>query len=216
VRRHRLVNFLATIAVISLGVVTLIGLVSPADSSAATVTKLLMRLVAVVAAVAVVVGIVNLIMVHLDRFVCSQRGWPYSLLTLVVAVAVIVLRILDRADIWPDDMEGKDVSPYVFEAVQVSLEAALAAVVLFSLVFAAFRLMRRQVTPWYALFSAMVVVVLLGWMPLEGADALGDAYDWLLRVPVGAGARGILIGVGLGTVTVGVRVLLGQDRSFRS
>ena len=60
-----------------------------------------------------------------------------------------------------------------------------------------------------------VLVALVGWIPLEETEALADARDWLVRVPVSAGARGILIGVGLGTVAAGVRVLTGQDRSIR-
>jgi hypothetical protein len=129
---------------------------------------------------------------------------------------VIVLRILDHADIWPGDLKGEQISVRVFESVQVSLESALAALLVFFLVYAAYRLMRRRVTVWNVVFSAIVVIVLLGSIPLKGTDALADVRDWLIRVPVSAGARGLLIGVGLGTVTVGVRVLVGQDRSFRS
>jgi hypothetical protein len=129
---------------------------------------------------------------------------------------VIVLRILDRADIWPGKLKGEQISVRVFESVQVSLESALAALLVFFLVYAAYRLMRRRVTVWNVAFSAVVVVILLGSIPLNKTDALADVRDWLIRVPVSAGARGLLIGVGLGTVTVGVRVLIGQDRSFRS
>jgi hypothetical protein len=57
--------------------------------------------------------------------------------------------------------------------------------------------------------------VLLGWIPLDNTEAFADVRNWLVEVPVSAGTRGILIGVALGTVTVGVRVLVGQDRSFR-
>ena len=85
----------------------------------------------------------------------------------------------------------------------------------FFLVFAAYRLMRREVTLWNMLFSISAVIVLVGWIPLQKLDALSDARDWLMEVPVSAGSRGLLIGVGLGTVMVGVRVLLGQDRSYR-
>jgi len=127
-----------------------------------------------------------------------------------------VLRILDREEVWKGDLRGEQVSVRVFESVQVSLESALAGLVLFFLVFAAYRLMRRRVTVWSVVFSVAVVIVLLGWIPLKKTDALADVRDWIVRVPVSAGARGILIGVGLGTVTVGVRVLAGQDRSFRS
>jgi hypothetical protein len=44
---------------------------------------------------------------------------------------------------------------------------------------------------------------------------LTQIRDWVLSVPVSAGTSGILIGVALGTVVVGLRLLLGQDRSFR-
>jgi hypothetical protein len=210
-----LIHFLATVAVISVGVVTLIGLVSEQGSIPAILARSLIRLVAVIGAVAVFVGVLNLIAVHMGRFLRSEHGWPYSLITLVVSLAVVVLRLLDRADIWPGDLKGEQMSVRVFEAVQVTLESALAALALFFLVYAAYRLMRRQVTVWYVVFSAALIVVLLGWIPLKATETLGDVRDWIVRVPVSAGARGILIGVGLGTITAGVRVLVGQDRSFR-
>jgi len=215
VKRHRLVDFLSTIIVISVGLVTLIGLSSPEDTPPAQLVAFLVWLVAVIAAVAVLVGLWNLVAVHLGRVVRSEFGWPYSVIVLVVAVAVVVLRILDRAGVWTGDLEGEAISERLFEAVQVSLESALAALVLFFLIYAAYRLMRRQVTIWSLLFTLAVVIVLFGWIPLDGFDVLADAREWIVRVPVSAGARGILIGVGLGIVTAGVRVLTGQDRSIR-
>jgi len=37
----------------------------------------------------------------------------------------------------------------------------------------------------------------------------------MLSVPVSAGARGILLGIALAITVAGVRVLIGQDRSYR-
>lgn len=214
-QRHRLLNFLATIVVMSSGLITLIGLLSDEGTTAADTARFLIQLVTVIAAVAVLAGLVNLVAVHLGRFVRAERGWPYSILVLVVALAVGVLRILDRAEIWSGDLEGEQISARVFEAVQVSLESALAALLVFFLVFAAYRLMRDRVTVWSLLFSLTVIVVLVGWIPFDDMDVLRDVRDWVVRVPASAGTRGLLIGVGLGTLVVGVRVLLGQDRSFR-
>lgn len=214
-QRHRLLNFLATIVVMSSGLITLIGLLSDEGTTAADTARFLIQLVTVIAAVAVLAGLVNLVAVHLGRFVRAERGWPYSILVLVVALAVGVLRILDRAEIWSGDLEGEQISARVFEAVQVSLESALAALLVFFLVFAAYRLMRDRVTVWSVLFSLTVIVVLVGWIPFDDMDVLRDVRDWVVRVPASAGTRGLLIGVGLGTLIVGVRVLLGQDRSFR-
>ena len=214
-RRHRLLNVLATATAMIAGIVMLAGLLSDPGSDWRTLSALVLRLVAVTIAITVLIGILNLLGVHLGRFVRAERGWPYSVVILLVAVGVIVLRILDRAEIWSGALEGEQLSPRVFEAVQVSIESALAALVVFFLVFAAARLMRRSVSVWNVLFSAAVVVALLGWLPLRELDVLADVREWIVRVPVSAGARGILLGVALGTVTVGVRVLLGQDRSLR-
>lgn len=214
-KRHRLTHFLATVVVISSGIVMLIGLASKPGTMPAELAHVTLQVVSVTAAIAVFTGLLNLLTVHLTRFIGAEHGWPYSVITLISAIFVIVLRILDRVEIWPDDMEGEQVSPRLFEAVQVSLESALAALLVFFLVFAAYRLMRREVTPWHLIFTMSVMIVLLGWIPLKNTEVLADLRNWLVEVPVSAGARGLLIGVGLGTVTVGVRVLIGQDRSFR-
>jgi hypothetical protein len=45
-------------------------------------------------------------------------------------------------------------------------------------------------------------------------DQLPVIKDWVLDVPALAGARGILLGVALGTAATGLRVLLGLDRPY--
>ena len=214
-RRHRLLDLLSTVIVMSMGLVTLIGLLSKQGSAPSELTAFTLQLVTVVAAIAILIGLLNLIAVHLGRFVRSEYGWPYSLIALIAALIVGILRILDRAEVWSGDLEGEQISVRVFEAVQVSLESALAAMLLFFLVYAAYRLMRRQVTIWNFVFSLTVVIVLLGSISFKDIDVFNDTRDWLERVPANAGARGILIGVGLGTVVAGIRVLVGQDRSYR-
>jgi hypothetical protein len=62
------------------------------------------------------------------------------------------------------------------------------------------------------------LVVLLGQVPL-GFQIWPDlplVKDWLLQVLGMAGLRGILLGVALGTVAAGLRLLLGQDRPYLS
>lgn len=214
-RRHRLAYFLATVIAISMALVTLIGLVTPQGSAPSNLAVFLVSIVTVVLAIAVLLGLLNLFAVHVSRLRATEHGWPYSLVALLTAVAVIVLRILDRAAIWRGDLEGEMISTRVFEAVQVSLESALAALLVFFLVYAAYRLMRREVSIWSTIFILSMIVVLLGWIPATRFDKVGELRDWIVEVPVSAGARGILIGVGLGTVMVGIRVLTGQDRSIR-
>jgi hypothetical protein len=38
--------------------------------------------------------------------------------------------------------------------------------------------------------------------------------DWVVNVPVMAGSRGILLGIALGTIVSGLRLLVGVDRPY--
>ena len=103
-----------------------------------------------------------------------------------------------------------------------ALAAALAVAVLlalggivFALVFGAYRMMRRRVTWSAVLFTLALLVILVGALPLAQVGWLTQFRSWLLAVPVSAGARGILLGIALATVVTAVRVLIGQDRSYR-
>jgi hypothetical protein len=102
----------------------------------------------------------------------------------------------------------------VLDVLQVAVESALAGMIFFFLVYAGYRLMRERVTLWSILFVTAAVVVLIGYSPLPGLEFLGTFREWLLRVPVAAGTRGLLIGIALGTVVVAIRVLTAQDRTF--
>jgi uncharacterized membrane protein len=67
-----------------------------------------------------------------------------------------------------------------------------------------------------AVLLVVGVVVLLGQVPI-GFQIWPDLpllKGWLLDVPAASGVRGIVLGVALGTVTAGLRILLGQDRPY--
>ncbi len=214
-RRHRLVHFLATVTALSIALITLIGLLAKPGSVTAHTADFLLRIVMVTAALAALIGVLNVLAVHLGRVRQREHGWPYSVVVVLALAGTVTLRIVDRADVWRGELSGEMMSTRLFEAVQVSIESALAGLLVFFLVYAAYRLMRREVTLWHTLFTLTVIVVLLGWVPVNGTEKLADVRDWIVAIPVGAGARGILLGVGLGTLMVGVRVLMGQDRTLR-
>ena len=93
---------------------------------------------------------------------------------------------------------------------------AMASLLAFFLLFAGFRLLKRQRTPWAVLFIATTVVLLLASTALPSflsaiIEPLGDLIN---RIFVSAGMRGILIGVALGTVVVVLRLLTGVERPY--
>jgi hypothetical protein len=49
---------------------------------------------------------------------------------------------------------------------------------------------------------------------LAGTATLRDFLSAIVRVPAVAGARGLLLGIALGAIATGIRVLVGLDRPY--
>ncbi len=158
------------------------------------------RLVAITIAVTIIIGIVNLVRVHLGRLV---KGTIYSLVLLLSFVGTLVWYVLRNGD------------TSLLEAVQVPIESSLAGLLFLSLVYGGARVVQVRPNRWSVLFVAVMVIVLLGTLPLATINPIRQVSEWLMTVPVSGGARGILLGIALATVVTGIRVLVGQDRSYR-
>ena len=160
----------------------------------------LLRLVVILVALSIVIGIANLLFVHVSRL---ARGKLYS---------AVLLASFGFTIYWYVTRQG-DTS--LLEAVQLPIESALAALLFLSLALGGARVLDKRRDIWGLLFVAVVVVVLLASLPLAELAPLRGWSDWLMRVPVSAGARAMLLGIALGMVVTGVRALLGQDRAYR-
>jgi hypothetical protein len=86
---------------------------------------------------------------------------------------------------------------------------------MFFLVAASVRMLGQKRGPWSVLFLAVVVITLVAWLPLRSLELANHFQSWLIQVPAAAGARGILLGVALGTVAIGLRVLTGMERPYK-
>ena len=159
------------------------------------------------AAVALLLGVINLLGVHARRLAV---GNAYSGVLIVSMVAVFVLALTDFLGLTERGVNT------IFEFVQVPLEAAVASLLVFFLLFAGMRLLRRQQNIWAVLFIVTVLLVLLGRTLLPGP--LAEPFRWVNRILsdifVTAGVRGILIGVAIGIVAVSLRVLTGSERPY--
>lgn len=211
-RRGDLLTALASTLVISIGVLTVAGLLLTDDLGVPgnfvdlmqVIAGALVRLTVITIALTVLIGVANLTLVHLRRIGGRQKGYLYSFILLFSFILAIATYLLNR-----------EASLLLLETVQISIEASLAGLLLFALVFGAARMMRDRVNWASALFIISLLIVLIGAIPLSNTDVLRDARDWLLEIPVSAGARGILLGIALATVVTGVRILIGVDRSYR-
>lgn len=200
---NKTAHIIATVVAITFGLVVLLGYFFDVFSQ---ISFVVLRWAAIVLAFALLLGMVNLIKVHSNRIMTRQSGWPYSIvLILSLGLTLIVGR-------------GGPTSPgglSVFEYVLRPLESTLFALIAFFMASAAFRAFRIKDFETL-LFFIFTIIVLLGQVPV-GFQLWPDfplVKEWVMRVPATAGARGIILGVALGTIATGLRILLGTDRPY--
>ena len=167
---------------------------------------------------AVLVGFLNLLISNVRRIETRSEGWPYNLVTVGVALLTVIVGASGRIGTGTDTTalyEETSLIYVLFTGVIVASQAALASLVMFFLVLGAVRMLKSKLSPWSIGFLVVVVIVLVGWMPF-GFMSFANAFrDWLISIPASAGARGILLGVALGTLAMGLRVLTGVERPYK-
>ncbi len=159
----------------------------------------------VLGACALLLGLMNLLLVHERRIRRRERGWAMSVVILVSAVASLALGLVA----WQ-----RPAFTWFYRYLLFPLEASAGALLAFAVANAAVRAWRFGRLEG-SLLALAGLVVLVGSLPVRGGlEGLGAARDWLVAVPVLAALRGLLLGVALGAVATGLRVLLWIDRPY--
>jgi hypothetical protein len=194
---------------IAAGVLVLLGYLLPALLGG--LRALLVQWAVILAAFALLLGIVNLLMVHGKRLAAPKAGMNrlYSaVLLLSLVLTILLVGLSGPTGTW---------SVWLVNTFQIPVEASLLAVLAVVLVYAAARLLSRRLHWASLLFLGTVVLVLLGMAPLlfiGEVPFLSSLRQWLASVPALAGARGLLLGVALGVIATGLRILMGVDRPY--
>jgi hypothetical protein len=197
--------FIAVIA-IATGVLILFGYFF---ESFAVVQSLLLNWAIILASVAALVGIFNLTVVHMDKIRRGEKGGIYSALLVIGLVGTLGFGILLRPQ--------HSVMQMVLNGIIIPAEAALLGLLTISLLYAAIRLLRRRPDMMSVVFLVTAALLFLGsaTLPFGDIPLIGTLIrPWVSQVLALGGARGILIGVALGTLTTGLRVLFGVDRPY--
>ena len=161
------------------------------------------------AAIAALVGVVNLLLVHFRRLSAPQGKDYYSLFFIIAFIATLGIGLI----LGPADLGYQT----AVNAIIIPIETSLMALLAVSLAYACLRLLQRRkgVMPIVFLVSTLVFLVLSG-----GFLAIGDQVPVFKEIQSiiswlpAAGARGILLGIALGSLTTGIRILMGADRPY--
>ena len=162
----------------------------------------------IVYAFALILGSVSLWNSHARKVRQRAQGWPYSIVTLVTLVTVTALGV------WKGVGEGSPVGR-IYNMVNAPLASTMFALLAFFIASAAFRAFRaRNLEATLLLTTAILMMI--------GRVSVGEFLwkgfpgftEWLLDVPNLAAKRAVAIGVGLGAVSTGLKIILGIERSY--
>ena len=158
--------------------------------------------------VALLIGVINLFIVHLNKAI-SDHPSRYNSIALLVGLILTLLVVG-----WFKPTHA--VSVWIFKYIQIPIESSLVALLSIVLIYSGVRLLRRKPNLLTIVFLATTVVILLVSGPLFGIEIPGLAAlrIWIGKVPAVAGARGILLGISLGIIAAGLRILMGADRPY--
>jgi len=164
----------------------------------------------ILAALALFIGVFNLLAVHADKVRSKKKGGFYSLILILSMLVTLVLGLWLRPD--------HPLMALIFNAIQLPVETSLMAMLVVTLTYASIRLLRRRSNLISVIFLVTALLILLGSAPLPFIGSLPIVSDmirpFIAQVLAAAGARGILIGVALGALTTGLRVLFGAERPY--
>ena len=191
---------------IAAGLIVLLGYFFPEQLE--SLRLLLLDWAVIIAGMAVLVGIFNLIAVQMEKIRTRQKGGSYGALLVVSLILTFGLGLI----LGP-------AHPYMrlaMDAIIMPVEASLMAILVVTLVYASIRLLRRRVDVMSIVFLSAALIFLIAIMPTP-FGALDSLQQFILQTAgmlSRGGARGLLIGIALGTLLTGIRVLFGVDRSY--
>ena len=199
-------RIVALVLAVLVGVIVLVGYFIPA---LAPLQNILLNWAIILAGSAALVGVLNLILVHGTKITQREKGTVYSSILLVCLFATLLFGLV----LGPDNSSMR----LLVNAVIVPVEASLMALLAVTLLYASVRLLRRRANLMSVLFIGTALLMLVGsaTLPFGEIGALNNFLrPWFQHVLALGGARGILIGVALGTLTTSLRALFGADRPY--
>jgi hypothetical protein len=192
-------------AAIGVGFTLLISLLVPGFEELRT---RVLNWAVLLAAVALVMGLVNLFQVHWGNVRNRER-------TLYSAVLLVGMLVTFGITLW--EGSAAILPTWIFANIQFPVETSLMAVLAVTLTLAAARLLQQRSDRMSIVFVVTLFILLISSGPLFGLELpfLTRTVGPYITSFFSVGAlRGLLIGVALGTVATGLRILIGADRPY--
>ncbi len=190
-------------------------------------SEMLLEWARIIGAFALILGLASLFRTHWDKIRRRQAQWGYSVVTLASFAFMVWAGIIYGTGEGPVGQRLVTVKSgalfeWLFNNVQVPLDATMFALLAFFIASAAYRTFRARNFEAVLLIIA-AIIIMLGRVPMaellhlphgEAIDTrMPQIYEWIMQFPAVAGKRGILFGVALGAIATSLRIMLGIERS---
>ena len=166
---------------------------------------------------ALVFSTIALIRTHVMRIRRRTEHWRYSFIIFIGILIMVVIGV-------PFGPQHH-VFEWLFNNIQVPMDATMFSLLAFFIASAAYRAFRAR-TLEASLLLVTALIVMLGnvpvgdlvwntvfaWLPWE--DATSSMKQWILDNPNLSARRGIILGISLGVISQSIRIILGIERSY--
>jgi hypothetical protein len=180
----------------------------------------------IIAVFAFFLGGGNLIRIHVAKVYRKKPDWAFSIVTITGFLLTLILGMLKvgSENIAASVIAEGTALKVIFDNIIAPLSSTMYALLAFfvaSASYRAFRAKNREAT--ILLIAAFIILLgrtplgmaLTAWIP-ESFSVLQipNLAVWIMNSPNLAGQRAILIGVGLGVVSMSLRLILGMERTY--
>lgn len=163
------------------------------------------------AGAALLVGVINMVAVHWRQLRQRKGNAAFHLAFLVGLVVTILVGGWFGVSHW--------FTRWLYDSILIPIEASLLVVMVVSLTYALTRIVSNRRSVFGVVFLLVTLLALIGSVPIFGIEipfihGQNSIVSFLSHIAGLAGVRGILIGVALGSIATGLRVLIGADRPY--
>lgn len=161
----------------------------------------------IIFAFTLLVGVASFVKISAENISRGEER-PYRIISLIGVFAMPILAVG-----W--GLKAESPFMWVFENIQVPMQSTVFSLLAFFVASASYRGFRARSVPAAVLLVAALLTILsrsslAGWYP----EFLNDTADWVRNNPSMSARRAILIGIGLGSLTTSLRVILGIERTW--
>ncbi|MDP2857506.1 MAG: hypothetical protein Q8P50_05940 [Bacillota bacterium] len=174
-----------------------------------TISKTAMSWIVTVAGFAMMLGAINMIMIHSKRIQTKTKDYDESVVLLLSLTTMIFTGIFLGST--------SKLFRFLFDNVQLPISATLFSTMVFWIASAAYRTFRAKNVTALVVLSATFLTI-LGNAPLMEAlnPSLPAIAQWMMGPPTAGAQRAVLMCGAIGSIALGLRVLLGIERGHMS